>query len=239
MERFCKVAILFLLAPALALGQWQIGQRSFYHTSAAPSAQVFNAFCAQPGTNTSYTTAAIDTTGAKAIAIVVEGANASVATITDNKSNGNPTAITSYGGAPYSEIYYYLLPTVGSGHTFSFSFSSADYATVCILPMKGINGAHDATDQGTHNAATTTCQALSSINPGAGTHIVIAAFGYGNGPLTGVDSSYILQAHVDGVSAVAYGGAAASLVQNPGASTNPTWTDSASETNSCAITSFN
>ena len=36
MERFCKVAILFLLAPALALSQWQIGQRSFYVPSGGP-----------------------------------------------------------------------------------------------------------------------------------------------------------------------------------------------------------
>ena len=40
MERFCTVAILFILAPALALGQWQIGQRSFYMPSGGPATPI-------------------------------------------------------------------------------------------------------------------------------------------------------------------------------------------------------
>ena len=237
MERFCKVAILFILAPALALGQWQIGQRSFYHTSAAPSAQVFNAFCVQAGTNTSYTTAAIDTTGATAIAITISGAAGISPTVSDNKGNGNATALTRYGTGPNVQIYYYANPVVGTGHTFTIAGTN-NYTTVCVAPMKGITGLNDSTDAGNAIASTTTCAATASINPGSGTHIVIAALAYNSNYLSSIDSGYTIQGRSDGSAGVAEGGSVASLVQNPGASTNPTWTMTTAADAACALTSF-
>jgi hypothetical protein len=205
--------------------------------SASPLA-VFNPHCETLGSGTK-TTAAVDTTGAKTIAIVLAQNVGVTPSVADSKSNGNATGLTYYGDPSAQQgvqIFYYLNPTVGTGHTFTVTNASA--SAICILPISGGLSAYDAaTDKGS-GVNTTTCQA-GSITPPTGQHIVVAAVALTNGSVSSVDSSYTLDGSMAFSGGLAYGVGAAHLTQTPnGSATNPTWTLSGSTGSSCAIASF-
>ncbi len=81
---------------------------------------------------TSVTTDAVDTTGANLIVVAVH--NYTVATVAPTDSKGNVwSALTrrTSSGSDSVQLYYCLSPTVGTGHTFSFS-ESGRYPTLTV-----------------------------------------------------------------------------------------------------------
>jgi len=240
-----RLIAIFALCCALPLSaQWTIGQIGNMLASGGPFS-ISNNFCVSAGSATSFTTSAIDTTGATTIVVLVSVYNGALpVTITDNKGNGSATKLTAYGlsGQGAAQIAYWTSPTVGTGHTFSFSSSTGMYAAVCILPIKGATTFDAGTDSGGTFTSANSCQASSAINPGSGNHIVIAGYLSNilpSGTMT-INSSYTIDGHVNYAAAINYGTAVAHLVQSPnGSLTNPTWSETGSPLAlACSLASF-
>jgi hypothetical protein len=199
-----------------------------------PPLNVSNPACFVMGAVTTYTTPAIDTTGATLIDVIVTfDSGAGSVAVSDNKGNGSPTALSAYGtGSNILKQLYWVLPSAGTGHTFTIATSSTNYGAVCIVPITGGIGVFDTGSGGGSGAA---CQA-PTINPGSGQHIVVAATST-NGTTASptVDSGYTLDGYQNFGAGVNYGIGAAHLIQSPsGYSTSPTWTPGSP----CSVASF-
>ena len=236
-----SIFLLFLLPLLAAKAQFTVPTYVASSAGASSTPAVVNPACFTAATTNPYTTSpAIDTTGVKVIAISVSYLAGTTITVSDNKSNGNATALTAYGGGANNtvQIFYWLSPTVGSGHTFTISGSPGGpfYGVACVAPITHLTGAFDA---GTDKGATFSgghCQP-ASINPGAGTHMLITGVGAGTATVSGIDSSFSIDANVAGVGGTNYQGAIAHLLQNPGAGVSPSWAGGVGF-GACAIASF-
>jgi len=206
-----------------------------YTISVGPT--VIASVCA--GGQNGATSAAINTTGATLLVGVPSGLGGSAVALTDNKGNGSATiAGNSYnsGSNITPLIQYWLTPTVGSGHTFTYSAGSS-YEGFCVYAVSGVTGVSD--NNFTANAITTnttTCQA-GSITPGSGTHIVFAsAYDNTTGETPAIGSSYTLPLFLPQSAGNYVGTGAGYLVT--GSATNPQWSGFTSQPISCMIMSF-
>jgi len=237
MRKLTAILLMFAFAQLFSVppvhAQQVVYARFIPSGSALPT--IFNASCQAIGGSGGGTSTAIDTTGAKAIVLLEAGYNPTN-TITDSKSNGSAVRIGgATGGGAYSEIFYYPLPTTGTGHTFT---TNDPYSNLCILPISNINGSFDTGTFSSANVGSgTTCQA-GSITPPSGNHIVVAGLGTNGGTSYSINLSFTLDGQI--AFSPNFGVAAAHLVQTPnGSATNPTWTVNATVGLGCVIASFN
>lgn len=231
--RFSIVALLLLLPVAGGARQFQVGERPLYHhTSSSPS--VPNAACFVPGAVTTYTTAAVNTAGAEAVAVTISYDEGNLASITDNLDSTSLTFLTSYqsDGSNAVMIAYEIPESTGSA-TFTVTGTGTLFAQMCVIPITGISGVYDSNVTGTPPGSGATCQA-GSITPGAGSHIAIAGYTALNTGSASIDSSYTIIGQSAFGTGVNFGGGAAYLVT--GSATNPTW--SSLSASACTIASF-
>lgn len=120
------------------------------------------------GNPSTVTTAAVDTTGANLLLMVVTGFNPPTATPTDSKSN-TWTATTAVGS---TRFYYVWNATVGSGHTFTWNENV--FAGITVLAFSGVQTSSDPLDTRTGNSSGTS---PGSITPAVSGEVFIATVG--------------------------------------------------------------
>lgn len=183
-------------------------------------------------------TSAIDTTGATLLVVNVahEVASSGVG-VTDSKGN-TYVALTTYSGvAGKTTIFYCKAPTVGTGHTFTVSGTSA-YASMEVSAWSGTDQTANADgDNGGSNSGTTV-QPGSLLPSQNGSLIIFAGNLSGAGTISGVDSGFTLLDQSPLVGGSADGSFLAYKIQSTAASVNPTASASGSMPMSAAITSF-
>lgn len=131
-------------------------------------------------TGSSITSPSYNTTGASHVFLhaTCYGVLAVAANITDNKSNGNPTAVgtgQNTSGESNSRLFYYANPTVGSGHTFTLSCTAPALA---VIALSG-GASSSVLDQNTGATGNSVFSLASgSITPGSNNELIICG---GNG----------------------------------------------------------
>lgn len=228
-------SILFLFASA-AFGQMLPGPGGNI-TVASSGPTLVSSSCQVLGAS-GGTTSPIVTGGNFIVVVASYLSSGGVINLTDNKSNGNALfGIEASGGAGNgaARIYYWESPTVGSGHT--FTFTGADSA-LCISSWSGM-AASSTLDAGTDTGTApygATC-ALPSITPSSGKKLVMSALSFNVTSTVSIDSSFTIDGQGSNVSSN-FGYASAHLIQTPnGATVAPTWTNTGA-TSVCSIAAF-
>lgn len=140
------------------------------------------------------TTAAIDTTGADTIFVVMGQKSGGTSTLSDSKSN-TWNALTTYVEASTQVTIYWSRPSsVGAGHTFT-STGVGFGPAICVGAFSG--GAVNPFDTGKDNGNTGAASPVStgSITPSVDNEIIIVG-GSTQADVTGMDSGVTLLEHV-------------------------------------------
>lgn len=179
-----------------------------------------------PGANGGSTTA-IDTTGADLLVLVVhEYSGGSHSTPSDSKSNTwTGLTVRDNGSLTRTRIYYAKNPTVGSGHTFTYS-ASGSFPLIQVLAFSGADLSAPF-DQENGTTGSSASAAPGSVTPGVDNEALVAAV-CNNGGITAVGSSFTLELNMNTVAGVNMGGATAYKVQTSAGAENPAFTLSAS-----------
>jgi hypothetical protein len=184
-----------------------------------PAAATFQFLASANAANA--TTDAIDTTGAKLLIAV--GASFSVAgTFTDSKGNTWTVLPSQTAGVAYvCNVAYCINPTVGSGHTFSFSGA---YNSFRVLAFSATGDIEFGASDGDAIADPGTSLSPGSVTPTENNSLVIAALAWGaaGGPASVSGGMVLAQSpYVDNVSIPEVTGY---LLQTVAAAFTPTFT---------------
>lgn len=177
------------------------------------------------GTNSSVTTAAIDTTGATLIVVSLSrDVNTNATNFSDSK--GNTWRLLNYydQGAVRNMMYYCVPTSVGSGHTFSNS-GSFNYSTLAVAAFSG-NAPFLIEDRLSASGNSATTVLPGSITPSQDNTLVVttcAFSGTGSTPLS-INGGFTKNEEIDFSSGNYYGNGIAHLIQTTAAAANPTWT---------------
>lgn len=192
---------------------------------------VVSASAASTGASTGATTSGVTTSGNFIVGVVAYYSAGSGLTITDNKGNGTPTFLTTYGSGSNQliKLFYWQNATTGSGHTFSCAGTTV-YCSIAILDFSGVatSSAFNAgTDKGNNSALSASTVQPGSITPPGGAQLIVtAASAYTGGLGDSVDSSVSLFEEVAGASGLAWNVAIGAKSQATGTAINPTWSQS-------------
>lgn len=174
------------------------------------------------------TTASIDTTGSTLlVAALATYQGGPSGTLSDAKSN-TWTPLTEYfvTGDARVQLFYAVNPTVGAGHTATYTTASASYPALAlggfsgvalVSPFDGQNGAADA--------GTGTTSVTGSLTPTQNGDMVVSGLSMNAaGVVTGVSLGFAVAGQQTSVSAQCYGVGLAYLAQGTAGALNPTWT---------------
>lgn len=188
---------------------------------------------------TDVTTSAVDTTGAKLIVLILSSTSDGAGAPTDSKGN-TWTGLTAelVGGGQRVILYYCISPTVGSGHTFSWTPSAGSRPSIAAQAFS-----HDATpafDQenaGGNNFGSTVQP--GSVTPAANDSLIVQGIAFNVSGTLSINSSYVHTGDATDYSDVSapnrLGLGAAYLIQTTAAATNPTWTHSPGSSSLAAV----
>lgn len=176
-------------------------------------------------TGNSVTTGALNTTGADLLVLVLgQESAAALCTISDSKGN-TWNQLTVQTESPVKGAIFWSRPTsVGSGHTFTATGSSASPA----IAVSAFAGARLVSpfdqENGSHSSIGSTI-ATGSVTPTEDNELVIAGFAGrgGSGAIVSIDSSFTLGASTTAGAANDTAGIAYKI-QTTAAAVNPTWT---------------
>jgi hypothetical protein len=170
------------------------------------------------------TTSGIDTTGADLIVAAVCGTPGF--NFSDSNSNTWTEFSPSYsnnGVDTNARFYYSQHPTIGAGHTFTYSDNVSMVAIVAFSGSAGLPDQHSGA-----TGAPGSSLAVGSITPTQAGELVVAFVGNGAVGTSGylVDSGFTITDSISSIFGVRYGGAFAYKVQTSAATVNPTfsWT---------------
>lgn len=185
------------------------------------------------------TSNSVDSTGANLIVIGIHRYGTNTLTVSDSKSN-TWTPLTSYQTAAQSGIrfYYCLVPTVGSGHTFTIGVT-AGYPAITVMGFSGVKTSTPFDVENGATNATGTSRQPGSVTPADNGSLVVAGMTL-NGATSAqsVNSSMTLQEYAAYSSGNSMGALAAYYVQPTAAAINPTFSWTTSVGNSAAIAVF-
>lgn len=187
------------------------------------------------------TTAAINTTGASLIVLVVTGYNTSGVTPTDSAGN-TWTGLTHYANASLRgcRIWYCVNPTTSASHTFTASQSYGGPAIVArafsgtetVSPLDVSNGA-------SHEGVDITSWQPGSVTPSQDDSLLIAGIAMNSAiPVPSVDQGFTVSGASSGHPDYFHGTiGAAYLIQGSAAARNPTfsWTGNAEAAAAIAV----
>jgi hypothetical protein len=216
--------------------------------AAAASAQC-SAPCIAAVTNpfgvgqTTFTTPAIDTTGATFVAFSLSYLTTNQPVISDNKGNAAPTCLpsraVSAGGS--NRLCYLLSPAVGAGHTFTVTGIGNIYATIAAAAFSGVPAVtYSGITNGTVVAGPSSSFQPGSITPVSAGDLVITTISaeFAGATVLGIGSGFSITTQVTSHGGTNFGAALAYLFSPAGAAVNPAWTDSQSEGAGLTIASF-
>ena len=188
------------------------------------------------GANT-FTTSAIDTTGANLLVIFVSRYSVTSATLSDSKGNSWTKLSNASGTNIVGSFFYCTNPTVGSGHTFTLTGTSI-YAVIAVQAWSGANtvAPFDAENIGTPGTGTSI--ATGSVSPSVNDELVVAGLTTNSTDTFGINSSFTISGQEPFTLNVNFGGAMAYLVQTTKGAVNPTWSWTNSANAAAAIACF-
>jgi hypothetical protein len=175
-----------------------------------------------------FTTPAIDTTGAKLLIVFVAWYQVYSLVLSDSKGN-TWTPLTKQTKTDVAGLFFYCTPTpdkVGSGHTFTLTGPSR-YATMNVLAFSdALSSPFDAENGST---ATGTSLATGSVSPSVNGELIVAGLATYSADTIGIDSSFIISDQTPFQTSSWFGAATAYLSQTTKSAVNPTfsWTNSA------------
>lgn len=186
------------------------------------------------GAEFTFSTPAIDTSGATLLVAVTTIINsAPTPTLSDNKGNTWVAVPSSSGlaGQQRSQIFYAANPVVGAGHTVTMTSSGSTYGAISFLAFAGITTTSPL-DQHNANGLLGTYTSLSTgpITTTQGNTLVVTGFSSGGnlttrGQITlDVSGQFVQAGSLNTVSAVTYGLYAGFAIVTTPATVNPTWT---------------
>lgn len=186
------------------------------------------------------TTAAIDTTAADFLVIVVtKYSGAGSVTPTDSASNTWTQGPTVNGGESEATLWFEQAPAVSASHTFSIS-GSGIYGTLNVAAFSG--SAASPLDQTNQSGASSSVGSLQagSITPTQAGELIIAGWSAGNGDTANpaIDSGFTITDNSPYTISVSEGGALAYLAQGAAAAINPSWSWTSNSVGSAIIASF-
>lgn len=179
---------------------------------------------ATAGSANTVTSGVLDTTGSNFIVVVVMGVfQAATPSMSDNK--GNTYTAVSLAGCPTGagasgaqvQMYYVYAPTVGTGHTVTFSQTGA-FGSINVLAFSGTVGSTiDQQSCAANIGVGNTSQQGGSVTPGHNNEVLIS--GLSAFPVTAISvSSPFTISDINGTS-----GASAYQIQTTATAQNPTW----------------
>ena len=180
------------------------------------------------------TTAAIDTTGANLLAVVLGYIAGTASILTDSKGN-TWSPLTEYGTGRVVKLYYCVPTSVGSGHTFTHT-SSFNFPWIGVIAF---SGAHATPYDSTESGATVSGTAYSpgSATPTAADCVCVTGV-YANGSSYTIDAGDgFTIAHQTAGTGSFYGGIAYKLLSGTPA-TDPTWNDAGAASGAVAQAFF-
>lgn len=197
---------------------------------------------ASSGDTNSVTTPAIDTTGANLIYLAVSDFLVQpLGTISDNK--GNTWTIITVGGdgdGNFCRIstYFCLNPTVGAGHTFTYS-GTAVYPSMTALALSGAAAASVLDQKNTNSSLATTTLATGSVTPSENNEIVITSTSdLSVSGSKSIDSGFTISDQMLYSPGSFFGIGTAYLIQTSAGAVNPTWTYGTSTETVAEIATF-
>lgn len=167
------------------------------------------------------TTSGINTTGANLIVLNLTTGQSSAA-VSDNMGNTYTPLTRIVSTSPQIQLFYCVSPTVGAGHTFTYSVASS-FSFISAAAFSGAitSGTFDQQNGFDQTSNVNSIQA-GSITPGSNNEIIIAGVGGNVGASSySIDSGFtILQQTPYGTT---YAHGFAYIFQSTAAAINPTW----------------
>lgn len=184
-----------------------------------------------------YTTGAVDTTGATFLVVHV-GQFQNVANISDSNGNTWTQLTTKTSGESKSTIYYSANPTVGSGHTFSQNTSSCFSAMVVgAFDSVATTSTFDAENGNT--GAVITSLSTGIVTPANASSLVIAGISSGTGSSGySINSSFTIVDSVDYSGGTSEGSGLAYIYLTSSSAQNPSWSWTGLSVGAATIAAF-
>lgn len=179
------------------------------------------------GTTASATSSAIDTTGANLLIAVVSGYNAEIdeSVFSDNKSN-TFFVISHTIGLSSGKVFGCFNPTVGTGHTVSYS-KSASYPQVGLYSFSGVDAPNFVFSR--NDSATRSSVTVGSVEATKNNSLFFLSVISGNPyTLSSVTGGFTTLTNVGGIAASYMGLHTAYKIQSAAGAENPTATMSGS-----------
>lgn len=175
-------------------------------------------------------TSAVDTTDSNLIILFISGDTST--SVSDNK--GNTWIPLTVGGTNNVRFYYCINPTVGSGHTFTYSIAYGSIFMSCFSCTNIISY-----DNENGNSVTGTSMTTGSVTPSVNDELIITGLLLGGNTNTpSIDSGFTITNSINGVFSFYYGGSMAYKIQTTKGTENPIWSWSVSSLNFTRIASF-
>lgn len=189
---------------------------------------------------TNVTTDAVDSTGGNLALAVLTSSNVAAFTSSPTDSKGNSWTGLTKRSSPdtvyVARIWYSATPTVGSGHTASYS-EAAFYGSMGFSVYSGADAAPADAENGAGTNSGTSL-ACGSVTPSADGALIVAVLCSLN--LTGVsiDSGFTIIDDVGGNATNRAKVVVAYMIQTTAAAVNPTWSWTGTAGAAAAIASF-
>lgn len=142
-----------------------------------------------PGAVNGGTSAAIDTTGATILIIGASFQNGVTPTISDIKGNAWTGLTAQSSSSPAFRLYYVANPTVGSGHTFTFSGTSI-FSAAMIAAFSGVKATSPFDAENGVQTSFVGTLAIGSVTPANANSLMVAGATYNGGTATGFSAGF-------------------------------------------------
>lgn len=190
------------------------------------------------------TTAGINSTaGTLAVVCAASGSETIIAGDISDSNGHTWTARTEYNsGADVGKIrmFYAVLTSTGSGHTFSVAPDS-DWTSMAVVVLSGTHAStpYDVENGYTGGSAGSTIQP-GSVTPSANNEALVACLGWKNTRTISIDSSFTIQTQKAWATAgvADWGIGLATKIQTTAGAENPTWTLSTFDYQNANIATF-
>lgn len=197
-------------------------------------APVANTSC---GAATTCTTGAINTTGATLAVIAATDFNNTIqaANISDSKGNTWTNLTTQFSSTTRARLFYSVLSSVGSGHT--FTVASASFPSIVVRTFSGVKTSSPF-DVETGGTSSTTTVATGSLTPSENNELIVTGVGFDRIATPSIDSGFNTPVGVNFSSGSNMGTSLSYIIQTTATAVNPTWTVSGSGFLAAPIASF-
>jgi len=178
------------------------------------------------GLTSPLTTAGANTTGANLIVLcIAQYPLLTIGTVSDSKGNTWIPLTAKQSTPAYTQLFYCLSPTVGTGHTFTLDNGGSIAGSIAFQAWSGADASGYDQENGATASAAATIQPGSITPPGNGYLFVTGLCSSdGTSGANSINSSYTISDDFPFVAFTSEGNALAYFVQGTAGALNPTWT---------------